>query len=158
MKQRLSVMFAWTCSDTAEEIMSTETHSASLSLCDRLSGRPEIIPLSVSALEHSLVKGRVCKRARYRRGAEAQSTLWIIVLRAFSPLRKQPTLYPFPSFFYTFRLNVFPLLVFLPALTEECWEVRETLGHRSITVLIKCNNNISQGLGFSLYDTLLLYS
>lgn len=136
--------------------MSAETHSASLSLCDRLSGRPEIIPLSISALKHSLIKGECVNVHATARELRLRALYESLCCEPF--LLCVNTLYPFPSFFYTFLLNVFPLLVFLPALTEECWEVREILGHRSITVLIKCNNNISWGFGFSLYDTLLLYS
>lgn len=100
--------------------MSTETYSASLSLCDRLSGRPEIIPLSISALQHSLIKG--CKSVNVH-AADRELRLRAL----YESLCCEPfllfinTLYPFPSFFYTFLLNVFPLLVFLPALTEEFW-------------------------------------
>lgn len=39
MKRRLSVMFVWTCFDTAEEIMSTETYIQYLCLSDWVAGR-----------------------------------------------------------------------------------------------------------------------
>lgn len=94
------------------------------------SGRPEIIPLSISALKHSLVKGRVCKRARCRQGAEAESTLWIIVLRAFSPLRKHALSLCFILSHLAFKWV--PLCSFSCQLSEECWEVREILGRWSI--------------------------